>query len=144
MHIYVISFYGEINLDKQLIYSEDGNALYVGDTLTLVDPEKDHGFYHSGIGKIFSDKICDKAILTVKQYKWLEVYFELTLWLGDVELRQIDLEDDEELLSGFKKLDLEDKKDKETHDYYIEPFTEKSDYTFMRYLLSKGAVITHK
>ena len=78
-------------MTKQCIYNENGFELFLGDTITLLEPKNDPLFYNSTIGKFFKEKRCDKAIMTVKQRKWLEVYFELTLHLNNTPLREIDL-----------------------------------------------------
>jgi len=124
------------------IYQENDFQLFLGDEITLVEPENDPMFHNSSIGKFFKKKRCDKAVMAVKQRKWLEVYFELTLYLNGDPLREIDVEDDKNEQNRFEALDPSNPKDKSLYNQYTKTYQETGGYTFMRYLVKKGATIT--
>jgi hypothetical protein len=107
-----------------VIYKDNGSEISVGDSVILAEPCKG-GFYNSSIGKLFEAGVCDKAVLVVKQRDWLEVYFYLTLLKGEKVLSNCEVHQEDP---------IDDESDHE--DWY-----EHTDYTFMRYLLNKGAEI---
>jgi hypothetical protein len=129
-------------MSGQCIYQENGFELSLGDTLTLLDPENDPMFHNSSLGKFFKEKRCDKAVMTVKQHKWLEVYFELSLSLDGKPLTLLDIEDDESKIAMYNKSDLSKPSNKEFVDRYDSTYIEKGGYSLMRYLVKKGATIT--
>lgn len=102
----------------KVIFKEDNISLVIGDKLTLIDSGNDEGFYFSGLGKLFKEGKCDKALIEVKEHPWLEVYFELTLEKDNKALTVTDLYDEED----------------------DNLYTEESSFAFLRYTLSKGAV----
>jgi hypothetical protein len=127
---------------SQCIYQENDMQLFLGNEITLVEPENDPMFHNSSLGKFFKEKRCDKAVMTVKQHKWLEVYFELSLSLDGKPLTLLDVEDDESKIAMYNESDLSKPSNKEFVDRYDSTYIEKGGYSLMRYLVKKGATIT--
>jgi hypothetical protein len=119
-----------------ILFSENGLTLRLGDKLAFVDPKNDEMFYNSNLGKTFKKYKVDKACLEVKQHAWLEVYFELTFEFEGASCTEGDLS--EEWLAGKDEYSADDPNDQDSIEFYSRPFTERGDYTFARYFISKG------
>jgi len=102
------------------IYRDEKLILKVGDVVTFSNDDiLRESFSNSTVGGNMKDGLYDMVILTVKQYEWKEVYFEMTVsklgWvLTEFELGIGDEEDEQ---ANWK-------------------FTERAPYTFLRYMLN--------
>ena len=124
--------------NSHVIFKENNVSLSIGDKLELVAPENEEGFIRSAIGVLFKEGKCDKAYIEVKQKLWLEVFFELTLEIKGKPVTNLDMDKDFSN-EDLQNLDLTNAQDRESYEYYTSAFEESADYTFLRYILNKGA-----
>ena len=105
-----------------IVYRDDKIEIKLGDKLSLklADIEKHDPFFHSNVGEKFKHGICDEIKIEVKQYEWLEIYFETALYKNGEHLTN------DVVYNNDNSTDLH---------------SEKSSYPFLRYLLGKGLKI---
>lgn len=108
------------------IYRENNISLKIGDKISLKKENiLNSKFYLSNLGKLFEKNICNEILIEVKQYEWLQIYFETTI-----------IKDGKFLTEG-EYYNLEPN-DYSKQDYEI--YSEKGDYHFMRYILLNGGI----
>lgn len=128
-------------MTEQIVFMEKHITLVVGDKLLLLESMTGDDFYRSKLGKLFESKKCDSALLTVKQRPWLEIYFELTLFIDNEPVTYWSLKHAEEGKSiEALELDLSKIDDRATMDYLTAIFTETANYDFLRRFIDDGAI----
>lgn len=128
-------------MTEQIVFMEKHITLVVGDKLLLLESMTGDDFYRSKLGKLFESKKCDSALLTVKQRPWLEIYFELTLFIDNEPVTYWSLKHAEEGKTiDMLNLDLSKIDDQSTMDYLTTIFTESANYDFLRQFIDDGAL----
>lgn len=111
-------------------YSDKGITLNLNDRIVLTAPEDDSGFFRSHLGKCFAKGVCDEVELVVRRREWLEYYFECKLYKNGIAVTSNEYYS--KMFKGQESYDL------------TEIYSESCGYPLLRYVLSKGGVISNK
>lgn len=103
-----------------IIFRDNNVELSIGDSIVLRAPANDESFFSSRIGEKFEEGVLDELVIEIRQREWLEVWLYATATLNGVAVTEEEFYND----AGFG----------------TEDWSENVDYTFMRYLLNKGAI----